>query len=120
MKQLLLFAAISCASVLAFGCGGDDDTESDAAVVIDAAPDASDVDASGTTACEVLCSCMDEYCSQAVQECMTDCMMQQSATISCRITHCGYAQSPGGGPIHCPHALGDENEPTTPPDCIGQ
>ena len=120
MKQLLLLAALACAAIPSLACGGDDDTDSDAAVVFDAAdPDALGIDASAAMACEVLCSCMDDFCAQDLTECMTNCIGQSSATVSCRITHCGYAQAPGGGPIHCPHARGDDT-PTTPADCLGQ
>lgn len=98
---------------------GDDDGGADAATADAAAPDASGPDATTQSACMVLCGCATTYCDTRfpdMTDCMTNCAGLDSTVRSCRIEHCGYAQTEPV--IHCPHVDGDETDPTTHPDCI--
>lgn len=112
-------ASLALACVLACGDDGHDHQHMiDAASAIDAgAIDAAAADASTANACTTLCTCASTYCSQTMQDCMTECAGLPASVRACRITHCGYAQQPGGASTHCPHVAGDLNDQTTPAEC---
>lgn len=112
----LITLALAC--TLACGDDGGDSGEIDAAATIDAATaDAGQPDAQTSTACNTLCTCASTYCSRDMTECMNECAGLPASVTACRITHCGYAQQPGGAATHCPHAAGDTSDPTTPSEC---
>jgi hypothetical protein len=98
----------------AASCGGGSDG-ADAAGASDAALDGSP-DSAAVDPCVTLCACMDQYCSQATEECMSTCQAVPPSVRACRLQHCGYAQT---NPVfHCPHGLGDPDDPNTPDACL--
>jgi hypothetical protein len=104
-------ALLAILLVAACGGGGDDDgvTPPDATVIDGLVPDAID-------RCQALCMCTMEFCSDAVEACVTQCQGLDDSVRECRIEHCGYAQT--NPTFHCPHALGDESSPGVPAACI--
>ena len=118
--RLTTTALITIALACTIACGDDGDGGSiDAAVSIDASSvDAEPPDANQNTVCNSLCTCATTYCGATMGDCLTECAALPASVAACRVTHCGYAQQPGGAATHCPHVEGDSTDQTTPAACI--
>lgn len=106
----------------AVACGDDDATPDGSASGSDAALDAAAFDGPATDApspCATYCACMAATCAIYLPtgDCLSQCAALTDTQLSCRTYHCSVAQNPGPTAVHCPHAVGDPNDPTTPAEC---
>lgn len=105
------------ALLLCCACGNDGSSVD--AAVPDAGIDAEVPDGTAVDRCVTLCTCASNNCPVQFPDmatCMTDCAGLEDSVKSCRIEHCGYAQTNPG--LHCPHVEGDPTSPGVPAACL--
>lgn len=90
----------------AVSCNGDEDDAPPADAMSVDTPDAPAPDGPAADPCQTLCACTEEFCSQEMTACLTECAGLSASARACRIEHCGYAMTDAA--FHCPHARGEE------------
>ncbi|WP_428262316.1 hypothetical protein [Haliangium sp.] len=118
-STLTAFLLAVAALALVAGCGDDGGGASDAAPSDASIPDAAPPDSSIATQCQGYCADLNLYCSPQVSllqpDCQSACETWPADVRACRVMHVAFAVE---GAVHCLHAVGDIDEPSTPSQCV--